>query len=118
MNNDPSVIRIGSTVLYNVRRNKIVAAHPPGAGGGVEVEASGSGDLPFAPAIAPMGGMLNGTSVKAQEPDEAGYLFVTSADKYHLPECPFAKTGIPLTIPELLAREATPCGRCNPPALS
>jgi len=50
--------------------------------------------------------------------DGARYLFVTARDKYHLPTCPSGATGILLTVPELIAREAIPCGRCRPPALS
>jgi len=50
--------------------------------------------------------------------DGARYLFVTARDKYHLPTCPSGATGILLTVPELIARAAIPCGRCNPPPLS
>ena len=49
---------------------------------------------------------------------EARYLFVTSSDKYHLPDCPYGQTGVLLTVPELIARAAVPCGHCKPPALN
>jgi len=49
---------------------------------------------------------------------EVQYLFVTSKDKYHLLNCPYGQSGILLTVPELIARVAIPCGKCNPPALA
>ena len=57
-------------------------------------------------------------SMPAPMPVEVQYLFVTSTDKYHLPDCPYGQTGIPLTVPELIARAAIPCGKCKPPALT
>lgn len=48
---------------------------------------------------------------------EPTYIFVTSNDRYHLADCPFAATGIELTAAQILAREGVPCQRCNPPDL-
>jgi len=50
--------------------------------------------------------------------DKGKFLFVTSTDRYHLVTCSHGQTGVLLTVPELIARAAIPCGRCNPPALS
>jgi hypothetical protein len=49
--------------------------------------------------------------------DKAKFLFVTSTDRYHLAACSHGQTGVPLTVPELIARAAIPCGHCKPPAL-
>jgi hypothetical protein len=79
-------------------------------------ESNGGGAL-FAPFLAPA--PMTTTAVVESAPNVSGasFYFVTSGDKYHLPDCLYAKTGVAMTPAQIVQRDGIPCKRCNPPLL-